>query len=56
MLSLSLSLGLKTKQVDYSNAFVQANIDEEVFCELPQEFLGPDEEQYVLKLKKSLYG
>ena len=56
MFSLSLSLGLKTKQVDYSNAFVQADIDEEVYCELPQEFLGPDGGEYVLKLKKSLYG
>jgi len=56
MLSLSLSLSLKTKQVDYSNAFVQAIIDEEVYCELPQDFLGPDEEQYVLKLKKSSFG
>ena len=57
MLSLSLSLGLKTKQVDYTNAFVQAKIDGEIYCELPQEFLGPDDDgQYVLKLKKSLYG
>ena len=56
MLSLSLSLGLKTKQVDYSNAFVQADIDGEVYCELPQEFLGPGAGDYVLKLKKSLYG
>jgi len=55
MLSLLVSLGLKTKQVDYSNAFMQANIDDEVYCDLPQEFLGPNEEQYMLKLKKSLY-
>ena len=35
---------------------MQADIDGEVYCELPQEFLGPDNDQYVLKLKKSLYG
>ena len=27
-----------------------------MYCELPQEFIGPDNDQYVLKLKKSLYG
>ena len=56
LFTLALTLGLKTRQVDYSNAFVQADIDGEVYCELPQEFLGPDNDQYVLKLKKSLYG
>ena len=56
LFTLALTLGLKTRQVDYSNAFVQADIDGEVYCELPQEFLGPDNNQYVLKLKKSLYG
>ena len=56
LLSLSLTSGLKTKQVDYTNAFVQVVIDEEVYCEFPQEFIGPDNDQYVLKLKKSLYG
>ena len=43
MFSLSLALGLKTQQVDYSNAFVQAKIDGEVHCELPLKFLGPGE-------------
>lgn len=56
MLSLLLSLGLKPKQVDDSNAFMQVDIDGEVYCQLPQEFLGPDEEQYVLKLKKVCTG
>ena len=49
-------MGLKTRQVDYSCAFVQAAIDGEVYSELPQEFIGLDNEQFVLKLKKSLYG
>ena len=47
---------MKSRQVDYSSAFVQAAIDGEVYCELLQEFIGQDNEQYVLKLKKSLYG
>ena len=55
LFSLSLILGLKMRQVGYSSAFVQAAIDGEIYCELPQEFIGLDNEQYVLKLKKSLY-
>ena len=35
LFSLSLTLGLKARQVDYSGAFVQASIDGEVYCELP---------------------
>ena len=56
LFTLALSLSLKTCQVDYSNAFVQADIDEKVYCDLPLEFFGPSLEFYVLKLKKSLYG
>ena len=53
LLLLSLTLGLKTRQVYYTNAFVQVVIEKEVNCELPQEFIGPDTDQYVLKLKKA---
>ena len=56
LFTLALSLVLKTCQVDYSYAFVQADIDEEVYCDLLLEFFGPSSKSYVLKLKKSLYG
>ena len=56
LLTISMALGLKSEQVDYSNAFVQADIDGEVFMELPEEFHSTGGEDYVLKLKKSLYG
>ena len=63
MLTLTMKLGLRTKQVDYSNAFVQADIDGyDVYCELvncmPTEFSladGGKSSDYVLKLKKRLY-
>ena len=42
--------------MDNSNAFVQADIDEEVCCDLPLEFFGPSSDDYALKLMKSLYG
>ena len=38
-----------TRQVDYSNAFVQADIDEEVYCDLPLEFCGASSGDYGLK-------
>ena len=56
LFTLALKIGLKTCQVDYSNAFVQADIDEEVYCDLPLKFCGLSSDDYVLKLKKSLYG
>ena len=48
----------EARQVDYSNAFVQADIDGDVYCELPTEFSLADggKSEYVLKLKKSSYG
>lgn len=53
MLTLSLILGLATKQVDYTAAFLHAPIEEEVFVECPRGFATPGK---VLKLKRSLYG
>ena len=38
MLTLTMKLGLRTKQVDYSNAFSQADIDGDVYCDLLIEF------------------
>ena len=57
MLTLTMKLGLRMKQVDYSKAFVQADINGDVYCELPTEILPADggKPDYVLKLKKSLY-
>jgi Reverse transcriptase (RNA-dependent DNA polymerase) len=54
VLILSLILGLESKQVDYSAAFVHAPIgDKEVFVAMPRGFSQPGK---VLRLKKSLYG
>ena len=53
MLILSAALGLATKQVDFTAAFVHAPIDTDVYVELPRGFT---EKGKVCKLKKSLYG
>ena len=55
LLIISIVLGLATKQVDYTAAFVQAKLseDEEVFVAMPRGYakLGK-----VLKLKRATYG
>ena len=68
MLALSIVLGLATKQVDYTAAFVHAPIERDpnwdnmtqleqersgVYIEMPRGFREPG---MVLKLKRSLYG
>jgi len=47
---------LKTRLVDFTNAFAQANLKEEVYVELPRMFDSPNGPETVLKLNKSLYG
>ena len=59
LLCLSISNGWKTRQVDFSNAFVQAKLKEDVYISLPAMFKGPQGEgndKVVLKLNRSLYG
>jgi hypothetical protein len=53
LLILSVTLGLATKQVDYTLAFVQADLDEEVYVRMPKLFEQPG---HVYRLKKSVYG
>jgi hypothetical protein len=56
MLIFGLAFKLKTQQVDYVNAFAQGDLQEQVHLELPQGFQVPDNKDYVLRLRKSLYG
>ena len=53
MLILSLVLGLATKQVDYTTAFLHAPIKDEVYVEMPRGYTQPGK---VLRLNRSLYG
>ena len=56
LLIMSLVLGLETVQIDFSNAFCQADIEEEIYVEMPKDFGDSKGRDMVLKLKKSLYG
>ena len=60
ILFLSNLLGLATRQIDFVQAFTQADADRDIYMEIPQGW-GPDDvaatnRDYVLKLKKNLYG
>ena len=56
ILTMVLANGWVTKQVDYTNAFAQATLNEEVYIEQPKGFARKDKQNLVLKLIKSLYG
>ena len=56
LLTLVLQEGWTTHQVDYVNAFAQAELSETVFVEPPKLFGPKSGKDLVLKLLKCLYG
>ena len=48
-----LAFGLATHQVDYTNAFFRAQLDQKFFVELPNSFEGPNK---VILLNNLVYG
>ena len=54
---LSINQGWVSRQVDFSNAFVQAPLKEDIYINLPQMFSSVSGEgKEVMKLNRSLYG
>lgn len=56
VLYFTLFFDLTTRCIDFSNAFVQAELKEPIFVHLPRGFHSTDGNDVCLKLKKSLYG
>ena len=52
LLILPMILNLQTQQVNYTNAFCRATLDQTIFVELPAGFKSPNK---VLLLQKSVY-
>ena len=46
----------KVYQMDVKSAFLNGNLEEEVYMEQPKGFSLKDKPDYVCKLKKALYG
>ena len=62
-LTLATKNNWKTRQLDFVMAFTQADVERELYMELPKEFFMPgsdithkDRNKYALKLVKNLYG
>ena len=58
ILIISILHDLDTRAMDFVLAFPQADLDEDVYMELPYGFeaMNGENKEYVLKLNKSLYG
>ena len=56
LLALSVQLGLQLHQVDVTTAFLNGELEEEVYMQQPKGFIRKGEEHLVCKLKKSIYG
>ena len=54
--AMSVQRGLKLHQVDVSTAFLNGELEEEVYLAQPEGFICPGKETLVCKLKKSIYG
>ena len=56
IISFAASKHWKLHQMDVKNAFLNGDLEEEVYMEQPEGFVHPKFPHYVCKLKKSLYG
>jgi hypothetical protein len=56
LLSLAASYGLLVHQMDVKTTFLNGELDEEIYMDQPDGFVGKGEERKVCKLLKSLYG
>jgi len=56
MMIFGLLLGLQSKQIDFSNAFVQAELEKPVYLEIPWGYESREKGDMVLELHRSLCG
>jgi transposase InsO family protein len=56
LLALAVLLDLEIHQMDVDSAFLQADLDDEVYVRQPEGFVDPDNPGKVWRLLKSLYG
>jgi len=56
ILALSAAQGWKVFQLDVKSAFLNGDLDVEIFINQPEGFIVEGKESFVCKLKKSLYG
>ncbi|GJX24430.1 retrovirus-related pol polyprotein from transposon TNT 1-94 [Tanacetum coccineum] len=55
-LAFAAHMNMVVYQMDVKTAFLNSNLQEEVYVSQPDRFVDPDKPNYVYKLKKALYG
>lgn len=56
LFAIAATLDYEIHQMDVKTAFLNGNLDEEIYMEQPEGFIEPGSEHLVCKLRKSLYG
>jgi len=56
VIALAVQNGLKLHQVDVTTAFLNGELEEEVYMKQPKGFVAKGQEHLVCKLKRSIYG
>ena len=56
VLCLATSLNLKIDQLDVKAAFLHGDLEEEIYMVQPEGFIVKGKDNFVCKLRKSLYG
>ena len=56
ILALAANLGFKLHQMDIKTAFLNGELEEEIFMRQPEGFIEAGKEDMVCKLKRSIYG
>ncbi len=56
IIGLAAKHGLKLHQLDVTTAFLNGQLQEEVYMEQPDGFIAEGQEKLVCKLKRSIYG
>jgi len=56
LLALVALQDLELEQLDVKTAFLHGELEEQIYMQQPEGFIVPGKEDYVCRLKKSLYG
>lgn len=56
VLGLAASLNLEIEQMDVKTTFLHDDLEEEIYMDQPEGFKVDGKENFVYKLRKSLYG
>ena len=54
--TIAVSQGWNIQQIDINNAFLNGDLQEEVFMSQPEGFVNPTKPNHVCRLRKALYG